>query len=253
MAQSQARRQKKLAKQKAKRSAKRHETQRERSQSIPQRIAAPGSEVIECLLNRAELKENGITSATCVVRLKTGEIGIVVYLIDAWCLGVKDVFGRLMPAENYADWIEGYRENTSARSIAPASLRKVIDDAVAFAESCGQSPHPSYARYRSVLQRFDPADAKERFEMGHNGKPHFFAGPDDDEARCLHIVSRLREVCGDGNFDFTVPVENSIGDALFEQFGDEDDDSVAVCEQAESSDEPEEAEPRSSNWWGFGR
>ena len=78
MSQSQARRQKKLAKQKAKRSAKRHEAQRERSQSVPQRITMPGSEVVECLLNRGDLKENGIASATCVVRLKTGEFGFVV-------------------------------------------------------------------------------------------------------------------------------------------------------------------------------
>jgi hypothetical protein len=248
MAQSQARRQKKLAKQKAKRSAKRHETQRERSQSIPQRITAPGSEVIDCLLNRNDLKENGIANAVCAVRLKTGEFGIVAFLIDTWCLGVKDVYGRILPAEQYADWMDGYREGTSARSIAPASLRKLIDDAVAFADSCGLSPHPAYARYRSLLQRFDPADAKERFEMGHNGKPHFFAGPDDDAMRCQHVVSRLQEVCGEGNFDFTAPMENGI-ESLFEEFGDEESEEwFSVDDQSALNEDPEEAEPRSSHW-----
>lgn len=233
MAQSQARRQKKLAKQKAKRSAKRHEAQRERSQSIPQRITAPGSEVLECLLNREQLRTNGISTAVCVLRLKTGEIGVVIYLIDVWCLGVKHVFGHIMPAERYADWIDGYREKSAARSIAPASLRRLIDDAVAYADSCGLSSYPAYARYRSVLQQFDPADAKERFEMGYNGKPHFVGGPDDDAARCRHIVSRLREVCGEGNFEYTVPIVADLAESLF---ADLDDDDLGGWEEVEEPD-----------------
>lgn len=236
MARSEGRRQKKLAKQKAKRSAKRHEAQRERSQSIPQRITAPGSEILECLLNRDQLKTNGISTAVCVSRLKTGEIGVVAYLIDVWCLGVKHVFGHIMPAERYADWIDGYREKSSAKAIAPASLRRLIDDAVAYADSCGLSPYPAYARYRSVLERFDPEDAKERFEMGLNGKPHFVGGPDDDEARCRHVVSRLQEVCGEGNFHYTIPIAADQAESLF---ADRDDDDLEVWEEVvEPDDEP---------------
>jgi hypothetical protein len=170
MARSEARRQKQLAKKKARRNAKRHQVQRERSLSTPQRIAAPGGEIIDCLLSRDDLEEQGIANAGCAVRLKTGEIGLVMYLIDCWCLGVKDVFGRIVPANFYAKWVDHYRDSTGAKSIAPATLRRLLDDAVEFANSCGQPPHPAYARYQAVLARIDPAQARERFDMGDNGK-----------------------------------------------------------------------------------
>ena len=51
--------------------------------------------------------------------------------------------------------------------------------------------------------------------MGHNGKPHFFAGPDDDEPRCRAIVARLLDVCGEGNFHYTVPLDPAMGEAMF--------------------------------------
>lgn len=256
MARSQARRQKQLAKKKAKRSAKRHEVLRERSLSAPQRIAAPGGEIITCLLNRRDLLELGIANASCAVRLKTGEIGVVVYLIDRWCLGVKDVVGRIMPAEFYADWVDNLREKTGAKSIAPAALRRLLDDAVAFARSCGQPPHPAYARYQAVLARIDPSQAKERFEMGDNGKPHFFAGPNDDEARCYQIYSRLRDACGEGNFHYTMPIPASLAESLpddceVEEFDDEDE--YEDDEQNELIEPSAESRPRMWDWWRFAK
>lgn len=234
MSRSEARRQKQLAKKKAKRSAKRNEVQRERSLSISHRIAAPGGDIIDCLIGRRNLMENGIASAACAVRLRTGEIGVVIYLIDRWCLGVKDVFGRIVAVDFYADWADQFRERTGAKSIAPATLRALLDDAVAFAQSCGQPPHPSYPRYQRVLGRIEPLQARERFEMGHNGKPHFVGGPDDDESRCRHIVARLHEVCGEGNYHYTVPIDNALGDSLFAGL---DDDDVEVWEEVEHPSE----------------
>lgn len=226
-----ARRQKQLAKKKARRNAKRQDALRERSLSTPQRLAAPGSEIIDCLLNRADLSEKGITNAACLVRLKTGEIGIVVYLIDTWCLGVKNVIARIASAEFYADWSDNFRKKTGAKSVPPATLRRLLDDAVAYARACGQPPHPQYPRFQPVLARIDPADAKERFQLGHNGKPHFFAGPDDHLARCYEIVARLQRACGDGNYKVTIPIAPGLG---IMQLGD---DETAITEGFDDEDE----------------
>lgn len=206
MARSEARRQKQLARKKANRSAKRAVRQRERSRSTTDQMSAPGAQIADCLLARRDLVEQGIASAMCSVRRRTGELGVAVYLIDRWCLQVKDVFGRIMPAGVYADWLDDFRKKTGAKPVAPATLRRLIDDAVAFARSCGQPPHLAFAKYQGVLARVDPAQAQETFEMGHGGRPHFFAGPDDDTERCALVMSRLRRSVGEGNFDFTVPL-----------------------------------------------
>lgn len=241
MARSEARRQKQLQKKKAKRSARQGALKRLKSQSPAQRIVAARSVVRHCLLQRDDLEDKGIGSALFSVELPSGEIGTVVFLIDRYCLGVKDVFGRVMHASDYSNWIDEFRDRTDAVSIAPATLRRLVDDVVAFARSCGLSPHPDYNKWRVVLSDVDPEQASETFEMGRDGKPWFMAGPFDSESRCRAVVAKLEEHCGPGNYDYVVQVgpDSELLDEFDDDWEDEfDDEDEWEAGRIEYYDEP---------------
>lgn len=67
--------------------------------------------------------------------------------------------------------------------------------------------------------------------MGHNGKPHFFAGPDDHPARCHEVSARLERACGKGNYSVTIPLAPGLG---MMQLGD---DEAAIAEEFDDGDE----------------
>jgi hypothetical protein len=120
MARTEARRQKQLAKKKARRDAKRHEVRRERSLSIPQRIAAPGGDIIDCLLNPGSVGENGIASAACAVRLKTGEIVYDALIAEVARLENVDFLVTLNPLHFRRVWPDASNRIVSPLDRAPS-------------------------------------------------------------------------------------------------------------------------------------
>lgn len=222
MARSEARRQKQLAKKKAKRSARQGALKKLKSQSPAQRIVAARNAIRHCLLQREQLIEDGIGNAAVSVNLPTGDVGIVVFLIDRYCVGVKDVFGNVLSVSEYARFFEDFSDHTDAVSVTPQTLRRLLDDVVEFARSCGLTPHSDYHKWRGVLSAADPEQARETFELGLDGKPFFMSGPNDSEERCRSIVAKLEEHCGAGNYDYMVGI--SPDSAVLDGYGDDSDD-----------------------------
>ena len=214
MVRSDSRRQKQLAKKKAKRAARHQQISRVKSLGPAARIAAARDQIVDCLFNEDDLEEQGITNALISFRLPSGEIGVASFLVDTYCLGVKDVFGRLFLPADYREFLDSYRSKTDARDVKPANLRKLIDDAVAFARRCGQPPHPDFAKWSRVLEGIDPAQATKSYPMGRDGKPYYMAGPHESESRSRLILSRLNEHCGPGNFDYVVALDHDLWSAL---------------------------------------
>src|SRR4029077_20110405 len=107
----------------------------------------------------------------------------------------------------------------------PACARKLVEGAVAYAHELGFAPHPDYQTAKVIFGDIDSSQCEEEFEYGKDGKPFFFAGPNDSPARCRQILDTLARTRGQGNFHFTMPV----GPGAFED--------LTVAEEEE--DEPE--------------
>ena len=166
-----------------------------------------------------------------VARFKgSGEVEVGVFLVDAFCLGVKDeYFTRLWPDE-YEDRLLGGLDRQGGReAISPACARKLVEDAVAYARQFGIEPHPDFHRVKGIFAGIDSAAATRRFDFGdRNGKPHFIAGPNDGPFRCRQIMSLLRHYCGTDGFHFTVPIGGAVGlrDLEYVDDGEESDDDA---------------------------
>ena len=199
------RRQKKLERRAAKRKTKRHEIARVRAAGLPERFAAAAScPVHDCWISSG-FDEEGIGHLCLTRRLPTGELAVANFLIDRYCLGVKDTLVAIMAPSEYEERMVGrVRRQLGCEPLDPPSLRKMVEGAVEYARGLGFSPDPDYARGRLLFGDLDAAQARRECEYGKGGKPVFISGPNDTPERCRFILRMLEEHCGRGNFEFMV-------------------------------------------------
>lgn len=201
-------RQKKLERRACKRKAKHHEMVKAKHAGIPERLAAASKYPILVTWVSDVLWEEGI-GWVCVSReLPNGTVAYVLFLIDRFCLGVKDAMAEITGRFTYDSRIEReMRSRFSAKNITPAAARKLVEDAVAYANRLGLPPHPDYHKFRHIFGDIDPQACTEEFEFGKNGKPFFVAGPYDSPERCAHILKTLEASCGPGGYEYLIPVQ----------------------------------------------
>jgi hypothetical protein len=225
-------RQKKLAKARAKRKAKALANRRAKpgKSSFLQRVAlglefelAARGPIHECYVN-----ENLITpgydrgmGTVIVSRLASGGmVAVGVYLLDVFCLGVKDSFARLLTREEYLQLLFQTRMHEPMEKVEPAVAKRLIEDAIAYARSIGFEPHPDFRPAQKLLEDIDGSACTMEFAFGDRGKPHFISGPHDSLARIRQVSDTLERTCGKENYNMTILLGDPFGDGDF----DDDDD-----------------------------
>lgn len=131
-----------------------------------------------------------------------GETEVGVFLVDTFCLGVKDAFLTILPSSEVEELLEKVFGDEAKEALAPACARKLIEDAIAYALTLGLAPHPDYKKAARVLGGIDARECDTVFTFGKDGKPLYFQGPHDSPARVQQILLALRTRCGEGNYHF---------------------------------------------------
>lgn len=135
------------------------------------------------------------------VGIKTGyeRYEVCTYLIDYWCLGLKDTIGiRKFNGSKYQEFFgkcystfeEGYC------SITFPQAQAIIYGSIEYAKSLGLQPHRDFEETKEHLGK--PNDLIE-LSFGRNGKPCYVQGPYDDTPR---ILKALNSNVGEGNYDY---------------------------------------------------
>ena len=147
------------------------------------------------------------------------------FLVDLLCLGVKDAFCDIGVMEaNAMNFVHERLPEDFRERIHPACAKKMIEGAIAYAETHGFAPHRDYRKARKVLSGLDASLCPTEFTFGEDGKPCYVRGSDDDEARVERILSILEARYGPEGFTY-VDIEEDA-----DENGDEDD-SRAVREE----------------------
>ena len=132
------------------------------------------------------------------------KITTCVYLVDAYCLGVKNAMG---PDEVDDRGLRSLIDFAfSAYSAPPVSapielVRDLVLGAAEYAQGLGFAPHPDFESARPHL---GPWKGPSAITFGRDGQPYYISGPDDDPERVLRT---LRRTVGDRGFRHTVAVE----------------------------------------------
>lgn len=207
MSSDQKKRQKKLEKQAAKRKEKKHELTRAQSAGLAERLtAATKFPILDCWIPE-NAQEQGLGWVVLSREFPNRDVAVVNILVDLHCLGVKNVHAEILGRSDYnTKYLRKMVARMKLRKASPADARKLIEDAVAYARGIGLTPHSDYAKAMLLFGDVNAADSKAQFEFGKDGKPFFFAGPNDTPARCRQILAILNNSCGPGGFHYVMPL-----------------------------------------------
>lgn len=166
----------------------------------------------ECLVPE-NLFDLGIGNIIVSRRSPSGEIGISAFVVDVFCLGVKNVMFTIADENKYETVIKpgmGQHQGAEFENIHPSCVRKLIEGAVKYAQELGFSAHPDYKKYSPIFGDTDKSVCPEKYTFGQGGKPFYINGPNETPQQSERIIKQLQNVCGEGNFEFTL----GMGDVL---------------------------------------
>lgn len=139
----------------------------------------------------------------------SNSVATAVFLVDVYCLGVKNGFYVELPHENFLEMLNGLAESGNPLiDIDPTCARKIVAGAVEYAKQLGFAPHDDYPPAEALFGDIDANSCSTEYVFGKDGKPFFFAGPQDTPAKIKSIVRTLTDRVGEGNFDYIVPIDD---------------------------------------------
>lgn len=205
MATKDQRRQKKLERKNAKRKAVRKELARRDQGGLATQFARYANAPVLHSRVAPSLWDNGIGYVLLSRELHNGQVAFANFMVDVWCLGVKDVHMDVISRSQYRDELVPQMSRLEPlQDVSPSYARKLVEGAVEYARGLELPPHREYRTARELFGDIDPNECTEQFEFGRDGKPFFVAGPFDSPQRCSQIASILASVRGPGNFDYLV-------------------------------------------------
>jgi hypothetical protein len=167
-------------------------------------IATAGSAPIPEALVPANLFEVGIGNLFFSRPLPGGRVAVGCFLLDVFCLGVKNAFMSIMARDEYARRRRSWSTAEILQPMSAACFRKLVEGGVAYARDLGFSPHRDYAEASQVFGDVESTACPTRFEYGHEGKPLYVSGPHETARQVQAILEQLERRLGTGNFDYLV-------------------------------------------------
>ncbi len=151
-------------------------------------------------------QNNGLTPVVVAREQKDGRVLCGSYLIDLYCLGVKNVtvFTNLSQAALQRKLTKMCQGEPEPCSVELA--HEIIYGAIEFAQKYEFEPHPDFTLMLAD-QILDPPEAHPRqgnVKFGYEGKPFYVSGPYDDERKIDLIMRTLKRTAGEGNYLFLI-------------------------------------------------
>jgi hypothetical protein len=199
-------RQRKLEKRATKRSAKKDLQRRAKAEGLTGRLVeAAHFPVLHCWAGESLWREG--QGWIVLSRQVPNGVAVANFLIDRYCLGVKDAAAVIVPAATYdSRVVRRMRSERPCRDLSPATARKFVERAVAYAEKLGFAPHAGYEKAKALFGSINVAESTDELEFGKDGKPFYISSPNVPLWKSKQIVATLARTCGDGNFHYLVPL-----------------------------------------------
>lgn len=212
MGKTEAHRQKRLAKKhsksKAKRSAIIARKQQLRSVAGMMQLAS-GGEILDCHRGYQGCagEQNGMVPVVLRRRGPNGRVAMGLFLVDCWCLGVKDCSGQLSSPEESREKLDWLDDRLNLHRCTAGEGKSIVDAGVEYADSMGLRPHADFKNIYPIWGDMQAESVPDDVEFGMNGRPTYIVGPYDDPHRQQLILEALRRSVGEGHFDRISPLD----------------------------------------------
>jgi hypothetical protein len=155
----------------------------------------------------------GLVGVVVARRHRPRRVSVCGYLVDVYCLGVKNALGPdVMNDRDLPGFLGRFFsafeacENAEAPIEAPLELaRHLVWGAVDYARELGFPPHPDFQPASGHLGAWRETTD---ITFGRDGIPFYVGGPYDDALAVTRILTRS---VGNGNFHFIAPVGTAVG------------------------------------------
>lgn len=151
-------------------------------------------------------QESGITPVVVARKQDTDRIMFAVYMVDYYCLGIKDAFTRADYSQNRFERDLPKMCNEAPIACSVELAHELIYGALEYAEKLGFEPHADFHRQKAdlMLDLSDVHPRKNNVSFGKNGKPFYISGPYDSQMKSKSIYNTLMRTCGPGNFEYMI-------------------------------------------------
>ena len=169
----------------------------------------------ECLVPDG-LFETGLGTIIVARRAPGGDIAVSAFVVDVFCLGVKNALFSVASEGVYENTIKarivGSHEGQRFENTHPSCARKIIEGASDYARTLGFSPHPSYRGAKAIFGDVNAGACPVAYTFGQEGMPLYIRGPHESLSQARKIVDQLDKRCGEGKFHYLVPLDDELSD-----------------------------------------
>jgi hypothetical protein len=168
--------------------------------SLPARVLrASHAPIQHCFLTEAVF-DIGIGTLVLARGVTPHHVGFSSFLIDAFCLGIKDVMFESVESEVFEMYIDATDIGSPMVSVDPSYARKLLRDLAAWSQSIGFAPHRDFAAVERIFGDVS-ADASDAvFRFGRDGKPVYIPGPSESAPLIRRRIALLQKYLGDDGF-----------------------------------------------------
>lgn len=135
--------------------------------AMAQALQAP---LYECWERNGLFEPDAGMGAVVVTRKTPGDqILMAVFLLDVFCLGVKNAGCMLISERDYRFRLEHIEKTQVLKEVHPVCARKLVEGAEAYASELGFCPHGDYGVAKKIFGDIDKALCPRSFTFGREG------------------------------------------------------------------------------------
>jgi len=158
-----------------------------------------------CLLTES-LFESGLGTLVLARGRTPHYVALSTFLIDTFCLGIKDVMFRPVEAEEFATYVEIMGAAAPLVPVEPGYARRLLRELAAWAQSIGFPPHRDFTVVERTFGTVDAGACDVAFRFGRDGKPFYVPGPTESPSLIRRRLKQLQKGLGEDGFDFEAPI-----------------------------------------------
>jgi hypothetical protein len=156
-------------------------------------------------------QQNGLAVVVIARRQPDDLITFGAYLVDYYCLGIKNCYYNVdIPVSRFfSEFLPKMIRGGSPQEISADLAHELIYGSIEYAAQFGFRPHADFKRGQWVLDPPEQHPRTGRVTFGHEGKPFFISGPDDNVDA---IMNQLLRRAGPGNYNYLAQIGPPDGD-----------------------------------------
>jgi len=170
--------------------------------SLPEQVRRGADAPIRHCLLQSSLFEGGMGALVLARGRSLGELTMAAFLLDVFCLGIKDVVFETVSADDFEAYVGVAAMAAPLLPVDPSYARRLLRDLAAWSRSIGLPPHPDFTAVEPIFGNVNADTCKAIFQFVSDGKPLYRPGPSESPMQIRRRLELLRKRLGDDGFDF---------------------------------------------------